>query len=90
MKLDLVFEYDREIVWDAIDDLQDVLVALAPRWSQDVRAWRHREHDIPIDMNRRGALKEATVAVGTERGPLYRSLTSLADAERSGAVELRG
>jgi hypothetical protein len=88
--LDVILDYDRDIALDALDELQDFLASMAPGWSQRARAKRYGAPDVPIDMSSARTLKDVSVAVGMERGPLFRSLTGSADVERFGTVELRG
>jgi hypothetical protein len=93
--LDGELVFDRFLdVGDAIDGLQDVLVALAPRWTSKLRIWRGPKDQRPVDTERQGALSSGILAAAGERGPTYRSLVErhgVPPFERlAGSVELRG
>jgi hypothetical protein len=91
---------DSEIVFDRVlgspdlDMLQQVLVRLAPKWSNRLRVWRGPRDQRSIDLTDPAALGRTVLAAVGERGPAYQQLVreyGPAPFERmSGSAELRG
>lgn len=79
---------------DALDVLQEALVALAPGWTSKLRIWRGPRDQRPIDTGRQGSLRDGIMAAAGERGTTYRALVDrygIPPLERlAGSVELRG
>jgi hypothetical protein len=93
--LDGELVFDRYLgAGDALDVLQDALVALAPRWASKLRIWRGPGDQRSVDAGGQGALSAAIMGAASERGSMYRSLVDrhgVPPFERlAGSVELRG
>jgi hypothetical protein len=94
------YDIDAEVVFDHflggddLDPVQELLVAVAPRWCRELRAWKAPRDQVPIDVSEPDALAAAVLAGAGERGETYKALV-----EKHGkppldrfvdSVELRG
>jgi hypothetical protein len=89
--LDVVIEYESNVLNGPIDALELVLRQHAIDWSRDLRAFLHGRPATPVDLGVRGDLRRVVAKVGGERGPLFAAIQSPgAASEQFGSVELRG
>jgi hypothetical protein len=76
-----------------LDEVQRILMQLAPEWASKLHLWRFREPRLTIDVTREGALQGIALSKGVETGNLYRRLAKIApptNHRRTGSMELRG
>jgi len=76
-----------------LEDVQRILMQLAPEWTSNLHLWRFREPRLLIDTARRDALQRIALSKGIETGSLYRQLIKLSPPthdRRIGSMELRG
>lgn len=76
-----------------LEEVQRILMQLAPEWTSKLHLWRFRKTRLPIDATRKGALLGIALSKGVETGSLYRHLLKIAppiNHRRTGSMELRG
>ncbi len=92
--LDAEVVFDRFLGGDDLDRVQEVLVAVAPRWCRGLRVWKSQREQVAVDVSEPGALAAAVLAGAGERGETYKALVAnygQPPLERfCGSVELRG
>ncbi len=92
LRAELVF--DRFLGGDDLDQLQEVLLAVAPRWCRKLRVWKSAREQLPVDASDPEALAAAVLAGAGERGETYESLVEAHGQPPhdrfAGSVELRG
>jgi hypothetical protein len=86
--------YDRYLgAAEELDVLQELLMAVVPRWGRRLRALGSTMDRVQVDVTQPGALRAAVLEIATRRGPTYRQLVERygpGDERQAGSVELRG
>lgn len=72
--LDAEVVFDRFFGGDDLDRVQELLVAVAPRWCRELRVWKAPGDQMPIDVAEPDALAAAVLAGAGERGETYKAL----------------
>ncbi len=92
-------DFNGEVVFDRylggahyLDVVQELLMALAPRWCSRLRVYLWANDQRAIDVAEPTALRSAVISAAGERGPTYRRMVErhgAGDERVFGSVELR-